>query len=609
MTYAAPVRDLSFAAIDLADLAAVNRLPAFADAGESGADLLNAILDEAGKFAAEVLAPLNRSGDQQGVRLEQEQGQGRVITADGWRDAYRQFIAGGWNGLPFDAQFGGQGLPFVVSAAVAEIWHAANMAFALCPLLTQSAIEAIEAHGDAEQKSVYLPKLVSGEWSGTMNLTEPQAGSDLSAVRCRAVANGDHYLISGQKIFITYGDHDLTDNIIHLVLARTPDAPPGVKGISLFIVPKFLPDPHNSGEWTRRNDIETLSLEHKLGIHASPTAVLGYGNRDGAVGYLVGEENQGLKYMFTMMNAARHAVGVEGNGVAERAYQQAAAFAAERVQGRPIGNLRDDSDAARVAIIEHADVRRMLWTQKCRIEALRALGLTVAACFDHARNQPDAALKIAAAEMSEVLTPVFKGYATEMGCENVSLALQVHGGMGFIEETGAAQHYRDMRITPIYEGTTGIQAMDLIGRKLMRDGGKMTARVIAQIREQCATFGEIAKIAEISKTLSSGLDALEKSARTIIEFAAKDARMAAAVGDPYLRLWGVVGCGWQMAKAAEVCARKLKAGGDNFYRHKLQTAQFYFSTEMPKVDALAKTIAKSAGLIVDTECDLFTAMN
>ncbi len=600
MSYTAPIRDLAFAATELADLDGVNRLPGFEEATP---ELLQTILEEAGKFASEVLAPINRSGDQQGVRLEN----GRAVTADGWKEAYRQFREGGWNGLPFDPAVGGQGLPWLVSTAVAEIWHAANMSFSLCPLLTQSAIAAIESHGSAQQKETYLPKLVSGEWSGTMNLTEPQAGSDLSAVRTRAVpaegAKGPaHYLLSGQKIFITYGDHDLTDNIIHLVLARTPDAPEGVKGISLFIVPKFLPD--DAGEWRVRNDIETLSLERKLGIHASPTAALGYGAKTGAVGYLVGEENHGLMYMFTMMNLARHAVGVEGNAVAERAYQQAAAFAEQRIQGRAVDDPEGER-GERIAIIHHPDIKRLLLLQKCRIEALRSLALVVAGCMDHARRQPDPQAQTRAREMTEIMIPIVKGYAAEAATENVSLALQAHGGMGFIEETGAAQHFRDQRITPIYEGTTGIQAMDLIGRKLTRDGGAMTARVIARIREECGGLSDADEIAPMAETLSAALDMLEDAAQSLVAAAAKDMRLPAAAGEPYLRLWGVVACGWQMAKAADISRAKLQQGEDPFHRDKIRTAQFYFSTEMPKAGYLAEVIRASPGIIAGTEARAF----
>lgn len=598
MSYTAPIRDLTFAATELADLSGVSQLPG---CEEATPELVQTILEEAGKFASEVLAPLNASGDQQGVRLEN----GKVITATGWKDAYRQFVDGGWNGLPFDTALGGQGLPWLVSTAVAEIWHAANMAFSLCPLLTQSAIEAIQAHGSAEQKSTYLPKLVSGEWSGTMNLTEPQAGSDLSAVRTRARAVDEHYLISGQKIFITYGDHDLTENIIHLVLARTPDAPPGVKGISLFVVPKFLPDAQ--GNWQVRNDVETASLERKLGIHASPTAVLNYGaksGQNGAVGYLVGEENHGLMYMFTMMNVARHAVGVESNGVAERAYQQAVAFAEQRVQGSAV----DDPTGQRVNIIQHADIKRLLLLQKCRIEALRSLALVVGACMDHERRHPDPSSQTRASEMVEIMTPIVKGYTTEMGLENVSLALQVHGGMGFIEETGAAQHYRDQRITPIYEGTTGIQAMDLIGRKLIRDQGAMNARVIARIREDCAAVANTKQLKLMSETMSKSLARLEASAQLIVELASENSQLPTAVGEPYLRLWGVVAGGWQMLKATDISLRKQQSDGhcdDLFYRNKIQTAQFYFSAEMPKVGYLAEMIEASSHLVAAADTRMF----
>ncbi len=597
MPYTAPIRDLMFAATELADLGGVGRLPGYEDATPA---LLQTILEEAGKFAGEVLAPLNASGDRQGATLQD----GVARTADGWQDAYRQFTEGGWNGLPFDPAHGGGGLPWLAATAVAEIWHAANMAFSLCPLLTQAAIEAIETHGDAQQRATYLPKLVSGEWAGTMNLTEPQAGSDLAAVQCRAVPSGDHYLINGQKIFITYGEHDLTDNIVHLVLARTPDAPAGVRGISLFIVPKFLPD--DDGEWRAANDIETVSLEHKLGLHASPTAALAYGGQgDGAVGYLVGEENRGLMYMFTMMNLARHAIGVQGNGVSERAYQQAAAYASQRIQGRALSDV-DGDDHKGVPIIDHADIKRMLLLQKCRIEALRALGLVIAGNMDHERRQLDEQARTEAREMVEVMIPIFKGYATELGVENVSLALQVHGGMGFIEQTGVAQYYRDQRITPIYEGTTGIQAMDLIGRKLTRDHGAMNARIIERIRQDCAALTDTD---DMAVDMLNALDGLNTAAATILRFAAADMNRAAAVSEPYLRLWGVVACGWQMLKAADISISKLAREADDedddFYRHKLRTAQFYFSAEMPKAAALVDMITASADFIVYADADFF----
>lgn len=583
MSYTAPIRDLAFACSELADLEGVSQLPGFEEATP---DMLEAILEEAGKFGSEILAPINHPGDVQGARLED----GQAITADGWKQAYQQFIESGWNGLPFSTDYGGQGLPWLFATAVNEIWHASNMAFALCPLLTQGAIEAILAHGSEQQQQEYLGKLVTGEWTGTMNLTEPQAGSDLSAVKTRAKPNGDHYLITGQKIYITYGDHDLTENIIHLVLARLPDAPEGVKGISLFIVPKFLPD--QQGNWTRRNDIETLSLEKKLGIHASPTAVLGYGNDGGAIGYLVGEENQGLMYMFTMMNVARHSVGVQGYALADRAYQQALQFAEDRTQGRAI----DAPAGERVSIIDHPDVQRLLWMQKCRNESLRALGLVTAACMDKSEKHPEAETRAAAQEIVEVMIPIVKAYSTEIGLENVSLALQIHGGMGFIEETGAAQYYRDQRITPIYEGTTGIQAMDLLGRKLLRDGGQMTRRVIEYIGQDSGSFDTLD--AGMRSSLSDGLDALNAAVDFLVSASPTDIRTPAAVCEPYLRLWGVVACGWQMAKAAHKSKLKLEGGNeDSFYHGKIKTAEFYFASEMPRVGHLMQMITDSGSLV------------
>lgn len=591
MSYQAPVKDLLFACTEIADLNSVNQLPGYQDATP---DLLETILEQAGKFGSEVLAPINFSGDQQGVRLVDAQ----VVTADGWKQAYRQFIESGWNGLPFDSEHGGQGLPWIIATAVNEIWHAANMAFALCPLLTQSAIEAMLAHASEAQKQTYLGKLVTGEWTGTMNLTEPQAGSDLAAVNTRAVPAGEHYLLSGQKVFITYGDHDMAENIIHLVLARTPNAPAGVKGISLFIVPKFLPD--DSGGWSVRNDVETMSLEHKLGIHACPTAVLGYGNNAGAIGYLVGKQNEGMLYMFTMMNVARHAVGVQAYALAERAYQQAVNFANERVQGKAI----DAPAGERVNIIQHPDVQRLLWTQKCRNEALRSLGLVTASYLDKAAKSPQQALQQSAQAMVDILIPVVKGYATEIGLENVSLALQVHGGMGFIEATGAAQHYRDQRITPIYEGTTGIQALDLVGRKLGRDGGEMTNRVLRQIGDEVQGLALIS--AEMMASMLANLDSLSTVAGKLAQQTRADVKNVGAVAEPYLRLWGVVACGWQMAKAAHCSKLHIQQGDDDcFYRTKVQTAEFYFATEMPKVDYLVAAINNSGALVCATDITQF----
>jgi len=593
--YKVPARDLLFAMEHLADLAGVNALPGYGDATP---DAVNAIIVEAGKLAEQVLDPLNRVGDRQGACLEN----GEVRTPDGWADTWQQFIEGGWNGLAFDPERGGMGLPWLVATAVQEIWHSSNMAFSLCTLLTQGAIEAINLHGSDKQKDLYLENLIRGNWSGTMNLTEPQAGSDLALVKTTATPNGDHYLLSGQKIFITYGDHDLTDNIIHLVLARIPGAPPGVKGISLFIVPKYLPD--ENGDWSVRNDVETISLEHKLGIHGSPTAVLGYGsgryrNPAGAVGYLIGQQNQGMACMFTMMNIARLAVGLEGNGVAERAYQQAVWFAGERVQGTAIENPGGD----RVAIIEHPDVKRMLMLQKCRIEGLRSLGLVLGGSFDKARRSTDQGDRELAQAMVDILTPIVKGYMTEMGLENVSLALQVHGGMGFIEETGAAQYYRDQRITPIYEGTNGIQALDLIGRKLVRDNGGIAQQVIEHIRADLSTVCQ-PDLKEMRDSALSALDDLEAVIQNVLSMAADDIRQPGAIADSYLRLWGVICCGWQLARAASV-AMTLEPERDAFYAAKIETARFYFAYEMPKVAYYRRIITDAAEPVARMDSRLF----
>src|SRR5438874_2089258 len=471
---------MQFVMNDLAGLEQVGKLPGCEDATP---DTVAAILAEAAKFATEVLDPLNAVGDREGARRLDD---GSVKTPTGFKDAYLQYCANGWNGLTKSPEFGGQGLPQLVATAVEEMWHAANMAFDLCPLLTQGAIEAIELCGTPEQKERYLPKMVSGEWAGTMNLTESQAGSDLAAVRTRAVPQADgSFKLYGQKIFITYGEHDYTENIIHLVLARTPTAPEGVKGISLFIVPKFLINA--DGSLGARNDVQCVSIEHKLGNHASPNAVLAYGDHGGAVGYLVGQENRGLEYMFIMMNQARFSVGLEGVGLAERAYQRAAAYAKERVQGRAVG---EGQGAKGATIIQHPDVRRMLMSMKAATEAMRAIAYVTAAALDNARAQPETDVRKRHQAFVDLMIPIVKGWCTETAQEIAYTGVQVHGGMGFIEETGAAQHYRDARIITIYEGTTGIQANDLIGRKTARDGGKTAAMVIAEMQKLDAELAE-----------------------------------------------------------------------------------------------------------------------
>jgi acyl-CoA dehydrogenase len=582
--YHAPLKEIRFVLHELAGLEQIGKLPGFEDASP---DTVDAILGEAAKFATEVLDPLNAVGDREGARRLDD---GSVKTPKGFKDAYLQYCANGWNGLTKDPDFGGQGLPQLVATAVEEMWHAANMAFDLCPLLTQGAIEALVLCGTPEQKERFLPKMVSGEWTGTMNLTEPQAGSDLAAVRTRAVPQADgSFKLYGQKIFITYGEHDYTENIIHLVLARTPTAPEGVKGISLFIVPKFLINA--DGSLGKRNDVQCVSIEHKLGIHASPTAVLAYGDQGGAVGYLVGQENRGLEYMFIMMNLARFSVGLEGVGIAERAYQRAVAYAKERVQGRAVG---EEKSAGTATIIQHPDVRRMLMSMKAQTEAMRALAYVTAAALDNAHAQPDAEARKRHQAFVELMIPIVKGWCTETAQEVAYTGVQVHGGMGFIEETGAAQHYRDARIITIYEGTTGIQANDLIGRKTARDGGKMALAVIEDMRKLDATLAGQSgpEFAAIRRELSAAAGALAAAVEWIARTYGSDPRAAHAASVPYLKLWGLVAGGWQMTRAALAAAKHLGAGqGDaDFYRAKIATARFYADYHLPQAAALKHAV-------------------
>ncbi|MGB7990977.1 MAG: acyl-CoA dehydrogenase family protein, partial [Candidatus Methylophosphatis roskildensis] len=514
--YAAPLSDMQFVLRELAGLEDVARLPGCEDAAP---DTVEVILDEAARFAGEVLAPLNRSGDQEGVRFHD----GVVTMASGFASAYRQFVANGWNGIGCEPDFGGQGMPRLVVAAVQEMWKSSNISFSLCPLLTTGAIEALTLCGSAELKASFLPKMVSGEWTGTMNLTEPQAGSDLAAVRTRAEPQPDgSYRVFGQKIFITYGEHDMADNIVHLVLARTPKAPEGVKGLSLFVVPKYLVNP--DGSLGARNDVRCVSVEHKLGIHASPTCVLAYGDAGGAVGYLCGQETLGLSYMFIMMNAARYAVGLEGIALAERAYQHALSYAKERVQGPEIGSRTGE----KVTIIHHPDVRRMLMMMKSQTEAMRAVAYVTAAALDAAQRHPDEGERKRNQAFAELMIPIVKGWSTETAQDVSSLGVQIHGGMGYIEETGAAQHFRDARITTIYEGTTAIQANDLIGRKIARDGG---ATIRAVIGLMANLDGELAQqagddFATIRRALSAGALALGQAVDAITATYGSDARSA-----------------------------------------------------------------------------------
>ncbi|MFA7268901.1 MAG: acyl-CoA dehydrogenase [Sterolibacterium sp.] len=581
-TYTPPLKDMQFVLRELAGIDRVVQLPGYE---EVAPDLVEAILEEAGKFAGGVLAPLNRSGDQEGATWHDK----TVTVPAGFKEAYAQFAEAGWNGLSCDTEYGGQGLPKLVSAAVMEMWKAANMSFSLCPMLTLGAIEALQLCGSAEQKKTYLPNMISGKWTGTMNLTESQAGSDLAAIRTRAVPQGDGtYKIFGQKIFITYGDHEMAENVIHLVLARTPDAPAGVKGISLFVVPKFMV--HGDGSLGARNDVYCVSIEHKLGIHASPTCVMAFGDNDGAVGTLVGKENDGLKYMFIMMNAARFAVGVEGLALGERAYQLALAYAKERVQGRDIAGSSDS-----VAIVNHPDVRRMLMLMKSQNEAMRAFAYTVAAAHDAAARHPDENERKRNQAYVDLMIPVVKGWLTETCNEVASLGVQVHGGMGFVEETGAAQYLRDARITTIYEGTTGIQANDLIGRKIAREGGSTLKAVIAMMRQTEAELAQQggAEFAAIKAALGRGIGAVGEAAEYIVANYAKDISGVSVGAVPFLKLMGIVCGGWQMARAALVAQAKLKLSGkdsDPFFPAKIATARFYADHLLSTAPGLAQTV-------------------
>jgi alkylation response protein AidB-like acyl-CoA dehydrogenase len=592
--YDAPLADIRFAVHDLVGLSRINALPGYEDAQP---DLVDQIFDEAARFANEVLAPLNPLGDRQGCAFEN----GVVRMPPGFVDAYRQFVDGGWNGMHFPVEVEGQGLPRLVSTAVSEIWHAANMAFGLCPMLTQGAAEVVAAYGSDALKAEYLPSMVSGRFTGTMNLTEPQAGSDLGRLRTRAVPDGDHYRITGQKIYITYGEHDLSENIIHMVLARTPDAPPGVRGISLFLVPKYLDD--GDGKARRLNDVRCVSIEHKLGINASPTAVLSYGDNGGAIGFLLGEENRGLEEMFRMMNSARLAVGLEGVGIADRAFQRARAFAHDRVQGRRLGG----DDPSPVAIIHHPDVQRMLLSMKAQTEAARALAYYVAGMIDIAERSPDDAERHRADAVVDLLTPVVKGWSTDVGIEVADTGIQVFGGMGYVEESGAPQHLRDARIAAIYEGTNGIQAMDLVGRKIARDNGAAMASFIATLRETGA--GQASESDEsagaIQQRLNRAIDDLERSTDWIVRTFADDPRRVAAGAVDYMHLTGIVAGGWLMGRAAQIARDRLAAGeGDPAYlRAKLITARFFADTELACSASLYERIISTGGALDELDVD------
>ena len=582
MPYVAPVKDMLFVMNELAGLSDVVAYPSYAEAG-ADVDLAPAILEESAKFNQDVVAPLNWAGDQQPSSLKD----GVVTTTPGFKEAFEQYAQAGWQGVIHPPEFGGQGLPKLISTACLEMVNAANLSFALCPLLTDGAIEALLTAASPELQEQYVPKMISGEWTGTMNLTEPQAGSDLSMVRSRAVPQADGtYKIFGTKIFITYGEHDMAKNIIHLVLARTPDAPEGVKGISLFVVPKFLVNA--DGSLGERNDVHCVSIEHKLGIKASPTAVLQFGDHGGAIGYLVGEENRGLEYMFVMMNAARFAVGMQGIAVAERAYQKAVQYAKDRVQSRDLAG-----SPGPVAIIHQPDVKRMLMTMRAYIEASRALAYYAAAAYDAQHAAPDEAARKSNQAIYEFLVPIVKGFSTEMSIEVASLGVQVHGGMGFIEETGAAQHYRDARILTIYEGTTAIQANDLVGRKTVRDGGataKVLSQKIADTEKELAMSGS-ADAKAVLKQLAVGRAAFDEAVAYILANAKSDTKAVYAGSFAYLRLAGLVLGGWQMARAL-LAAERLRDGDPAFYNTKIATARFFAENLLPQAQALATSIVE-----------------
>ena len=592
MSYTAPIKDMLFVLNELAALKDIQQLPGCADATD---DTVQAVLEENARFMEEVVAPLNWSGDTQPGRWDN----GNVTTSPGFREAFRAFGEAGWQGIQHPTQYGGQGLPKVVGAACMEMMQAANLSFALCPLLTDGAIEALLVAGSNEQKDTYLPRLIEGRWTGTMNLTEPQAGSDLAQVRTRAVPQPDGtYRVFGQKIFITYGDHDLAENIVHLVLARTPNAPEGVKGISLFIVPKFMFEP--DGVLGKRNDVYCASIEHKLGIKASPTCVLLFGDDKGAVGpgaigYLVGEENRGLEYMFVMMNAARFQVGMQGIAVCDRAYQKAVSYARDRVQSRAV-----EGSAGPVPIIRHPDVRRMLMFMRANTEAARAMAYVGAGYYDIAHNHPDAATRKQAQSAYEYLVPLVKGWSTEVAIDVASTGVQVHGGMGFIEETGAAQFYRDARILTIYEGTTAIQANDLVGRKTSRDGGATARAFISQMR---ATVAELAAgagdLPAIGLRLTDAVDAYESVVDYVVAQYKSDIRAVFAGSVPYLKLAGITHGGWQMARAALAASRMLSEGRDvAFAGAKIATARFFADHMLVTVPAIASSVVSgSAGTL------------
>jgi len=595
--YNAPLKDMSFVlnnVVNLDELAGIEKFE------HAESDVVAAVLEEASKLSGNVLSPLNKVGDLAGTSVSA----GVVTSPDGWNEAYAQFVAGGWNGISAPEEFGGGSMPQAVSLATVEMWNSSNMAFALCPLLTQGAIESLIAHGTKEQQETYLEKLVTGEWSATMNLTESHAGSDVGALRSKAEPAADgSWLISGQKIFITYGEHEMAENIIHLVLARTPGSPAGTKGISLFIVPKFLVN--EDGSLGKRNDLKCVSVEEKIGIHASPTCVMSYGDNGECVGYLIGGENSGMACMFTMMNNARLNVGLQGLAIAERAYQQSVEYALDRKQGRASGAAKGESSS----IVKHADVRRNLMSMKAQIEAMRCLVYLNGACLDKGHNHPDAEERKASMGLAELLTPLSKAWCTDLGVELASTAVQIHGGMGFIEETGVGQYYRDARILPIYEGTNGIQALDLIGRKLSLHGGAPVKKLFSDMEVLARELNDDENFGAISRQLGVAVTALKEATDWMYTNAPNDPNAAPAGATPYLRMFAVTVGGYLMAKSAVKAQELLKAGDPDvaFLNGKVVTAKFFASQILPQVAGLLGPVTEGADLLFAIDEDNLVA--
>jgi len=589
--YKAPIQEVSFVINELLNFKQLNAIPDFEEATP---ELIDAVIEEAGKFAAEVFAPINQIGDQQHSKAVD----GEVTTPDGFKEAYQLFVDNGWLSLAQNPDYGGQGLPFTVHMITSEFWNSANTSLALCPMLTAGAIDTLAAHASDELKQTYLPKLISGEWTGTMNLTESHAGSDLSSLRTKASANGDHYLIKGQKIFITWGEHDMTENVVHIVLAPLDDAPAGVKGLSLFLVPKFLVN--DDGSLGERNDVKVVSTEEKMGVNASPTCVMGFGDKEGAVGYMIGEPGQGLACMFTLMNHARLEVGLEGTGLSERAYQDALDYARERIQGR------DPVTGESTAIIGHGDVQRMLMQMKSLTDAMRGLCYDASMSHDlrvHANDEDQRAYH---ASRFALLTPVTKAWCTELVNEVTSLGIQVHGGMGFIEETGVAQHYRDARITSIYEGTSGIQANDLVGRKLLRDQGASFRALMSEINQTLEGLTSDS-ITALKEGLASARSELEESAQYILDNASDNPKLVGAVAYSFLMQMGYVCGGWYHLRSAEIARQKLSEGGgdDAFYRHKIAAAKFYMGQMLPRASGLQQAVVQGAESGFELSAEIF----